>query len=334
MFRQSIWTELLKSNSIRIFETEFLIFGKTLPKTMKNLKLFPVLIFIMAAFMGSCSDVEPIDPAIVLNPPTTNPQPSTPGTFKVEIDGTNFSTSVTTVYITGGSIQISALRPQGDSFGIMLSGNMPGTYQAHENLIAYNPAGSEYGYWGVNPASPNSPTGSITITNIDTAAKRISGTFSYTGYWSDDAAVGIPPKSFTNGVFTNLPYVTDSPSGDIFLAKVNGTDFNQNDLLVLTMGAGADEFIGIGASNAADQEITVGIRSSVGPGTYAITGSSTDDAQINFALSSSDFATGATSGSVTVQQKTATRIKGVFSGTVVIDGTTYAITQGSFDVEY
>ncbi|HRN98443.1 MAG TPA: hypothetical protein PLA69_03885, partial [Flavobacterium sp.] len=95
-----------------------------------------------------------------------------------------------------------------------------------------------------------------------------------------------------------------------------------------------DEFIASAASNALDNELTVGIRSSMGPGTYAITGLSTDDAQINLALTPNDFATGATSGSVTVQQKTATRIKGVFSGVVVIDGTNYSITQGSFDVEY
>ena len=302
---------------------------------IKN-KFAPLFLMLVTLFtLGACNDVEPIDPAINLNPSNPpGPTPNNPGVFKVDIDGQTYTASATTVFITGGSIQISAVRAQGDSFGILLSGNTAATYQAHENLIAYNPAGSEYGYWGVNPDNPNSSTGTITVTNIDTANKRISGTFSYTGYWSDDLATGFAPKSFTNGVFTNLPYVTDSPSGDSFLAKINGVDFNQNDLLALTIGAGNDEFIAIAASNALGNELTVGIRSSMGPGTYAITGLSTDDAQINLALTPNDFATGATSGSVTVQQKTATRIKGVFSGVVVIDGANYSITQGSFDVEY
>lgn len=306
---------------------------------MKNSKLTSLLVFMIAAMsFVSCNDVEPIDPTIVLNPsdPTnpTNPTNPTGGNFKVDIDGLTYTASATAVFISGGSIQIAAERAQGDTFGVLLDGTTAGTYQAHENLIAYSPAGSEYGYWGVNPNTPDAQTGSIIITNIDTVNKKISGTFSYIGYWSDLDATGIAPKSFTNGVFTNLPYVTESPSNDTFLAKVNGVDFNQNDLLAMTIGAGTDEFIAIGASNAAGDEMTVAVRSTVGLGTHPITGNSLDNAQLSYGPAGSTGQTSAASGSVTIQEKSDTHIKGIFSGAVTVDGTTYNITAGSFDVEY
>lgn len=300
---------------------------------MKNFKLRPILVFLVAAIsLVSCNDVEPIDPAIINNP--SNPTNPTGGNFKVSIDGVNYIATQTTVYISGSTIQIGATRAQGDSFGILLNGTTVGTYQAHENIIAYSPAGSEYGYWGINPAEPDAITGTVKITNINLVAKTISGTFSYTGYWSDADATGIPPKSFTNGVFTNLPYVTENPTDDTFFAKVNGVDFDQNDLLVFTIGAGTDEFIAIGAANIQGAEMTVAVRSSIGLGTHPITGSDLDNAQLSYAAPGDASQTRAMAGSVTVQEKTDTTIKGVFSGAVTIAGTTYVITAGSFDVEY
>jgi hypothetical protein len=306
---------------------------------MKNLKFISAIIVLFTAFnISSCtSDVEPIDPAIVINPnPEPNPNPNpTPGVFKVDIDGATYTAATTIVYITGGSIQLSAIRANGDSFGMLLSGTTAGTYAANDNVVAFTPSGSEYGYWGYNPDDDTADTGSVIITSIDTVNHTITGTFSFTGYWSDDTVTNIPPKQFTNGIFTNLPYVSNSPTGDMFVAKVNGTDFNQNDLLAITTDFGGTEFISIGAANAADNSLTVSVKSSLGPGTYSITGNvATDPVQISYALSSDDFGTIANAGTVTITEKTATRVKGTFSGVVVINAVTYNITAGSFDVEY
>jgi hypothetical protein len=291
-----------------------------------------ILLFVAPNFISCTSDVEPIDPAIII-PTDPDPNPSS-GVFKVNIDGATYTAATTMVYMTGGAIQITAMNAQGNNFGILLDGTTVGSYPANDNLIAYTQAGSEYGWWGYHPSDDTANTGSVVITSIDTANHKISGTFSYTGYWSDDSATNIPAKQFTNGVFTDLPYVTNSPTNDTFFAKVNGVDFNQNDLLVVIAGSG-EEFIAIGAANAADNNLSVNVKSNIGPGTYPITGSlATDSVQINYALTSDDFGEYATSGQVVITEKTATRIKGTFNGTVVIEGVTYAISTGSFDVEY
>lgn len=306
---------------------------------MKNLKIFSAVLILIVGFnLSSCtSDNEPIDPTIVITPdPDPDPNPEA-GVFKVDIDGTTYTAAQTMVYITGGSIQLSAIRAQGDAFGILLQGNTAGTYQTNENLISYTPAGSEYGYMGYNPDDMNASTGSIVVTAIDNVNHTMSGTFSYTGYWSDDTDNTPPaPKHFTNGVFTNLPYVTMSPTNDTFVAKVNGVDFNQNDLLAITTQISGTEIISIGANNAAGKNITVSVKSSLGTGTYNITaaGLATDGVQIEYAVNDTDFGTPATAGSVIITSKTATRIKGTFIGTVTINSVVYQITNGSFDVEY
>lgn len=299
------------------------------------MKFLSVILILFSAFnLTSCSEVEPIDPAIIINPnPNPNPIP-TAGLFKVDFDGQTFSASTTLVYLSGGSIIINATRPQGDSFGVILSGTITGTYPANDNLIAYSPAGSEYAYTGNHPTDETLNTGSMIVTSINTINKTISGTFQFTGYWSN-YDVTLAPKVFTNGVFTNLPYVTQNPTGDTFFAKVNGVEFVDTDILTVETDFGGQQNISIGASNSIDDSLTVTVRSNLGTGTYDITGNvATDLVQIKYVPASSTFGAIATTGSVTITQKTATRIKGTFIGLVTIDTVPYEITAGTFDVEY
>jgi hypothetical protein len=293
-----------------------------------------IFILALSVLTVSCSeDIEPLGQGVTIPDPETNPGTGG-GSFQVDIDGSHYVATTTQVFISGGSIQLSALRAQGDAFGFLLSGTSQATYPANTNLVTYMPAGEEYGYWAVNPQDDTAETGSVNITNIDVTHHTISGTFSFTGYWSDDTDPSPPtPKHFTNGTFTNLPYVTDSPTGDSFLAKVNGVDFSQDDLLAAETTVGPDTFISIGAQNANLDAMTVSVKSSLGTGTYAITGNlASDPVQIAYSNDSGDGM--ASAGTVAITEKTATRIKGTFSATVVIGTTTYQITAGSFDVAY
>lgn len=303
---------------------------------MKNIKFLPLFMLLFAAFnFTSCTqDLEPVDPAIVI-PDPTDPTDPTEGEFKATIDGSQYTASTTLVYITGGSIQISAVRASGDNFVLYLDGTTAGTYNALDNLLVYSPAGSEYGWWAFNPDDDTQNTGSVIVTEIDTVNQTISGTFSFTGYWSDLEDTSPPgPKQITNGVFTDLPYTTDSPTNDTFFAKVNGANFNQIDLLAVTTTINELEVISIGAENANTEGITVSVKSTLGVGNYGITGNLvTDGVQIYYTSADGEEAV-ATSGSVSITEKTADRIKGTFSGNVTIGSTTYSITAGSFDVAY
>ena len=105
--------------------------------------------------------------------------------------------------------------------------------------------GTEYGYWSINDNNPTENTGSVIITNINTAKKTISGTFQFKGYWSDSDTPK-PAIQFTKGVFTDIPYITQEETADIFTAKVGSANFVAIDILTAEIGIGSDNFITIG----------------------------------------------------------------------------------------
>lgn len=305
---------------------------------MKKIKFLTFFAVIFTAFNFVSCDNEPIDPAIAIggeNPGENPGNPSAPAVFKADFDGQTFTTAMAQAYISGGSITMSAVKTNGESFSMILDGTAVGTYPANPNLIGYSPAGSEYGYVGTHPTDEDANTGSVIITSINTVNHTISGTFSFTGYWTDYDDDSFAPKQFSNGVFTNIPYTSTNPTGDTFDATLNGNVFNDVDILTIESSIGGQNFISIGARNLNEDAITVSVRDNIGAGTYTITGDvGTDVVQVNFAPATEEFGTAASSGSVTITEKTATRIKGTFNGTVIIGEDTFTITGGAFDVEY
>lgn len=296
-----------------------------------------LLLFTAFNFTSCTQDLEPVDPAIVI-PGPTDPDPTnpTPGTFEADITGvSHFSSTNTVVYISANNITITAIRPQGDSFGFILAGTTTGTYAGNDfdNLIGYNAVGVEDTFAAWNFDDPEEDTGSVIVTEINQANHTISGTFQFKGYSEDNDGNTIS-KQITNGVFTNLPYTTTIPTGDTFFAKVNGVEFEETDLLGGTVAGGEQEFIFVSATTPEDETITVNILSTLGVGTYSVTSPGVSDVQIIYTLPDDDFGTSATSGTVTVTEKTATRIKGTFSTTITVGATAYVISEGAFDVEY
>ena len=309
---------------------------------MKKIQILSAVILFFTAFnFISCSDVEPLDPAIIIPTPTdptdpenpTNPtNPTTGGSFKADFDGQTFTASSTLVYISGGSIIITATRTQGDSFGMIIEGTSTGTYPVNGNLIAYTPPGSEYGYEGTHPTDENANTGSVIITAVNTANKTISGTFQFTGFWSNFDETR-PSKQFTNGVFTNLPYVSQNPTNDTFSATVNGASFNATDIFTAEVETGGISLISIGATNANDDNITVSVKPTLATGAYTITGNlDADGVQLTYATGALN--NRARTGSINITLKTATRIAGSFTATVPLSVDNTKVITGNFDVAY
>ena len=304
---------------------------------MKNMKFLPLMILLIAAFkFTSCTDdLEPVDPAITI-PNPTNPDPTnpTPGIFKASIDGAAYQTSTTIVYISNGSITLTAIRPQGDSFAFMLIGTTTGTYQANlnNNLVGYNAVGFPDTFLAYNFDNPGENTGAVVVTEIDHVNHTISGTVQFKGY-SEDASGNPISKQITNGEFTDLPYTTQDPQNDSFFAKLNGAEFVDVDILGGTVEASPTEnYIFVTADNLAGDSITIQMRSTLVVGSYL--SNSSNDVQVHYTPMNDDFGGSAVTGTVTITEKTASRIKGTFSAPVVIGSTTYNFTEGSFDVEY
>lgn len=297
---------------------------------MKN----QIKVSILALFTFISCDIEPIDSAINLDDLQNPNNPNVPtSVFKADFNGQTWIADQVEAQIGGDYITIGAIKgSQEEGFGFIVEANQTGTYPANTNLFSYNPPNSEFGFWGANPNDENENTGSITITNIDTVNHTISGTFTFKGYWTNTDEPNVQPIQFTNGVFTNIPYTdyTDEDA-DVFYAKVNGTEFVDTDILV----ASVNDVLGIAAKNATFQSITVGINESYEVGTYTISGN--QNVQATYVLNDNTTLS-ATSGTITITEKTADRIKGTFNF-VALDETTspittYSITQGSFDVAY
>jgi hypothetical protein len=297
---------------------------------MKNLKIISSFLLLWTAIIFTSCDNEPIDPAI--NPTDFVGGNLGPALFKADFSGATWNATVSQAIISGNLMQIVGAKANGESFAFLIDGATLGTYPANVNILAFTPAGSEFGYWSTNINNATENTGSITISNINTTNKTISGTFSFKGYWSDNDVTAILPVQFTNGVFTNVPYISQQETNDTFFAKVNGSEFVDEDILVTEITAGTQQFISVAAQNAALNSMTVSVKSSLAAGTYTITGNSaTDVVQASYNINNTSY--NAVSGTVKIISKTATRIKGTFS--VVTGGATpFTITEGAFDVAY
>lgn len=298
---------------------------------MKNIKLITGLFLILTAFTFTSCDNEPIDSAIDLDD-FENPNVGAM-IFKADFGGDTWTGTEAQALVSGNFISIGATRADGSTFSFFIEANAVGTYPANTNVLAYQPAGSQYGYWSTNFGNPDENTGSVTVSAINTVARTISGTFSYKGYWSDTDNTSIIPVQFTNGVFTNVPYITQDQTGDTFFAKVGGTEFVDVDILAVSSDIGGQSYIGIGAEDAALNSISVSVRNDLAAGTYPITGSlATDGVQGIYESNSTQYTS--VSGSVTITSKTANHIKGTFNFVGKEGSNTKTITEGAFDVDY
>jgi len=292
---------------------------------------FFTLFLFFSIFLVSCGDVEPIDPAVINDGINNTGETSLTATFNNQ----NFIATGFQAVKTGTTFLIQGFRTNGSNFSFAVSGITAGTYPANSinNLIYYQPAGTEFVYWGFHPTDTNANTGAVVITQVDTVNKTVSGTFQFTGFWSntDD---NLPSISFTNGQFSNIPYTEDALSDDVFNATLNGQPFTTDLVAVSEVGTATQTFIVVSGIDAQGRVINVNLNSTLEAGTYAITSNIGNDVQLALKIPAQNLDAFANSGSVTITEKTATRIKGTFNGTVTGGGATYQITNGTFDVAY
>ncbi|MFL9843614.1 DUF6252 family protein [Flavobacterium rhizosphaerae] len=191
---------------------------------MKKLKLIYPLYFLIAVFVFAGCDTEPIDP--VLNDYV--PVEDGDAMFEVDFSGQTYEATATTVTMEEGTTTITAVRnTDGAVFSIVIPGTAPGTYAT--SIISYTPTSESQNHY-IN-VTDTGMSGSVTINTINTVNHTISGTFSFTGYWSDPSA-NLPTIQFTNGKFTSLPYTSDTePDPDpetgtpLFKVMIDGEEY-------------------------------------------------------------------------------------------------------------
>ncbi len=302
---------------------------------MNKQKLASSIVLLFSLFlMVSCTN-EPVDPAVATQlaaaNATANSGTTTTGgsLFKADFSGSTWNADSYQATMSSNQIQINGIKTNGEGFVFTVNSSSVGTYPANVNILSYNPAGSLYGYSSNNVNNPTEDTGSITISNIDTVNKTISGTFNFKGYWTNNSVNNILPIVFQNGVFQNVPYTNQSQTGNSFYAQVNGVDYIGTDINTSVINLFGQQFLSIGALDSNLHVMSIDVRTNLGPGTYTITGNYNNNVVEALYYNS----TYAISGSVTIISKTATHIKGTFN---YLSGALPPInvTQGTFDVDY
>jgi hypothetical protein len=262
------------------------------------------------------------------------------GNFTATINGTAWSAdSLQLAVVASGVLNITGLAKTGEQISIILSSFKTGTYTLNTTSPGYAL------YINLNDTQNNVylsnvsvTSGTVVITAIDTIAKVISGTFSFTV----TDPVSNATKTITNGVFNNVPYESGStiPTGpmlsDTVLATIDNIKFNAAQV-INTNNSGELDITGISANGT--QVIDLLMPADIIAGTYTLDfntgkyiGVYTNG--INSVLISYE-----NSGTLTILSNNGTtgRIIGTFSfvGTSLSDMTAKSdITKGYFSVSY
>ncbi len=174
--------------------------------------------------------------------------------------------------------------------------------------------------------------GQITITSLDATNKKMGGTFSFKGY----NAIANTYHEITEGVFSNVPYVTSLSGGgnNTFTVKIDNVTFAP---AIITGTLQGGNLVINAADNAGSKAVGLQIPPAIAVGTFPLELFTTYSAQYN--PNQSTF-TGATSGSLTISSHNTTtkNIVGTFnfvSEPFPAGGPpTYALTNGAFNITY
>jgi len=164
--------------------------------------------------------------------PVNNGNNSIAGDFRAKIDGVQWVAASNTkgATILFGAINITGVSSDNKMVTITLGGQTTGTYILNQNSIgiaAYNEIanGTITQSFSTNQSSdPSKSGGSVTVTEIDSVHKTITGTFRFNGYDGNTDA----QKVITEGIFNKLPYGTSLPPAnntDTFNVKIGGVDW-------------------------------------------------------------------------------------------------------------
>jgi Family of unknown function (DUF6252) len=182
--------------------------------------LSALLLFGTVLFFASCQEE-------IVDPNNTNTGAVT-GNFKAKINGTQWvANSIAGASRFSGLINLTGRSSDGKLITITLTDSGVHNYTLDDmsfNVAAYtdstlaDPSAFTTNQ-GVNPGEAG---GTVSITSIDTANKRMSGVFSFKVFRQADSL----QRTMTEGSFTNISYATSLPPSnatDTFRVKIAGT---------------------------------------------------------------------------------------------------------------
>ncbi|MGN6420349.1 MAG: DUF6252 family protein [Pseudobacter sp.] len=261
------------------------------------------------------------------------------GILRMKIDGKQWTANkAVSAVVTNDLVVITGVSQDDITLVIQLETATTGTFQLDQasthvaTVLDINEA-SPVAYTTNQGANSSIAGGTVNITSIENATKRISGNFSMKVYRAtDDKTLMI-----TEGFFENLTYTTTTPNpggSNTLTMKVDGGDFTGTSV-------DGNEALGMIVITAQDaggiKGVTLGFPATITQGTYTL-----DNANFYTAFYQNAtlvYGAGA-GGSLTItQHDVANRtVKGTFSFTgedqSTPPGPDVAVTSGSFSVTY
>ncbi|WP_127131305.1 DUF6252 family protein [Pseudoflavitalea rhizosphaerae] len=260
------------------------------------------------------------------------------GSLRMKIDGKQWTANKTaSATIMNEHVTITGASQDNFDLMIQIKTTSVGTYQLdqasdHFAIVIDNNEASPVGYSTDQGANSSIAGGTVNITKIDEATKRMSGNFTFKLYRSiDDKSIMI-----TEGVFENLPYTADPPTtgtGNSFKCKIDGTEW----IAPQAGGALNQGVIGIVGTENATKTITISVPETIVPGDYPL--DNTNIFYMAIYLNGNKAYGAGAGGTLKITEHQNRTIKGSFQFTAEDQANPPAnpdvpITEGSFSVTY
>lgn len=259
------------------------------------------------------------------------------GILRMKIDGKQWTANKTAVAsIMNGFISIMGSSADNIDLLITVNTTSAGVYQLdqaspHVAILLDNNETSPVGYTTNQGANSSVAGGTVTITKIDEATKRISGTFSVKVYRStDDKSLML-----TEGYFENLPYTAGPPptgTGNSLSLKDDGNLWTAP-LVAGTKTNGSINIIATDNPPVPARSITITVPETIQKGIYQFNAASL---YVGVFIKNGNVFQSVDGGNLEITENISNTIKGIFSFTSKdASGTTGpTITEGSFSVTY
>lgn len=281
------------------------------------------------------------------NDDDSTPQGPGEGQFVATIDGEAFSSSSTNVgaSLFNGIFNITALNTTtNEVVTVTVSGAQEGTFDLGPD--GNGQSGGSYNINGQNAylSVVEGGSGTITITKLDTENNLASGTFSFVGV--RESSVGVfEMVTIEGGAFEDIALATEVQGNpnNAFNADIDGVAFNPDAITATEVTFQGQTTISISAiNNSTNQNIGISFPGDTTAGTYDFSALPTSGAIVG--QYNPDLGNGSSYVSVdgTITIDSIDTVAGTAEGTFVFtagdflgqDPTTYAITNGTFSVEY
>ena len=259
-----------------------------------------------------------------------------PASFTATVDGAQFvAQKESGATKASGVIGIVGISTDGEQIVLRVADSGVHVYSLERNStsnVGGYSKGNDYAYTTNQGITAEESDGTLSITEIDTLAKTMTGNFSMKVYRQMDAS----EKHITKGVFTNIPYQTTilpiSNSADTFMVKTDGTQFAVTAVNALPV---SNTIVITGSNTDLSQTVSLSFPANITTGTYNFSSSGLDYiAQYN--IGSSYLI--ANSGTLTILEHNTTskKIRGNFNfkANELAGSKNASLTEGYFSVVY